>query len=233
MNTLKGPFKIVAKEMSLTFYINVGITIALFALYIFLSTQLDGNNMLGLIFGPFYVIFLTFPFIFFKSYKYILSLGGTRKQFMISSFIAGLLYILAGAVILTILYYAGKLLLQDGYMFHMADLLDTANPAMYFWIDFLWLFILFGIGMFVQAINFNLGTLRTLVLAGVLILASITAYFFIDLMPLLEFIVNDHLMFIHLLALGAAGLSVLSYFMMRNAPLERGDRKIFRVNAVN
>lgn len=233
MNTLKGPFSVVFKEMKLTFYINTGITIALFALYIFLSTQLDGNEMLGLIFGPFYIVFLTYAFIFFKSYKLILSFGGTRKQFMLSSFIAAFLYITAGTIVLTALHYIGEVTFQDGYVFHMADILNDANPAMYFWVDFLWLFILFGLGMFAQVINFNLGALRTLILAAIIILGSVSAYFFINLTPLFEFIINEYLLFLHLLALGSLVLLAASYFMMRNAPLERGDRKIFKANTVN
>lgn len=234
MNTLKGPLRIVSREMSLTFYINTGITIALLLLYMFLSTKLDGSNeMIGLIFGPFYIVFLTFAFIFFKSYKFILALGGTRQQFMLSSYIAGLFYILASALVLTAMHYLGKAIFENGYVFHMADILPNANPAMYFWVDFLWLFILFGIGMFAQVINFNLGAIRSLIIAGIIILGSITAYFFIDLAPLFEFFINDYLLFLHLLALGSLILMTLSFFMMKNAPLERGDRKIFKVRAVN
>lgn len=233
MNTLKGPLRIVTKEMGLTFYINVGITIALFGLYIFLSSITDENGLLGLIFGPFYIVFLTYPFIFFKSYKYILSLGGTRKQFMISSFIAALIYLAASTIVLNVLHIIGKEIFQNGYIFHMADILENASMPMYFWIDFLWLFILFGIGMFVQVINFNLGTLRTFILGAVVILGAITAYSFMDLTPLFEFIIMDHLLFVHLLALGSLVLMVISYFMMRNAPLERGDRKLFGAPAAN
>ena len=231
MHTLKGPFKVVFKEMSLTFYINVGITIALFALYIFLSTQLDNNEPLGLIFGPFYIVFLTYTFIFFKSYKFILSFGGTRKQFMVSAFISGFIYLVIGAVLLTVLHYIGEMVFQNGYVYHMADFVNDANPLMYFWVDFLWLFSFFGIGMFAQVINFNLGTLRTLIIAAVIILGLVTAYFFIDLAPLFEFFLTDYMLFLHLFALVSLILLVLSYFMMRNAPLERGDRKIFRISA--
>lgn len=228
MNTLKGPFKMMTKEMGMTFYINAGITLALFALYIFLSSQADGNEYLGLLFGPFYIVFLIFPFILFKSYNFILSFGGTRKQFIISTFISTLIFIVIGTIILNVLNIISEMTFQNGYMFHMADILSDPNTAMYFWIDFLWLFILFGIGMFAQAINFNLGTIRTLSLGGILILASIAMYFFIDLVPLFEFFITDHLLFVHLLALISLAFLVLSYFMIRNAPLARGDRKFFR-----
>ena len=82
-------------------------------------------------------------------------------------------------------------------------------------------------------IYFNLGALRTLSGAAVLILTSVALYFFVDLTPLFEFIITDYALFVHLLALGALILLVLSYFMMRNAPLERGDRRIFNTAITN
>lgn len=233
MNTLKGPLKIVTKEMGMTFYINVGITIALFALYIILSTKADGNEYVGVLFGPFYVIFLVYPFVLFKSYNFILSLGGTRKQFIASTFIAALIFIVIGVILLNGLHLISQMVFQNGYLFHMADILTDVSTAMYFWIDFVWLFILFGIGMFVQVINFNLGTVRTLSLAALLILGSATAFFLIDLTPLFKFMVMEHLLFVHILALISLALLVLSYFMMRNAPLERGDRKLFKTAVTN
>lgn len=233
MNTFKGPFKVVSKEMALTFYINAFLTVALFGLYIFLSSNIDPNELLGVIFGPLYVVFFAYPFIFFKAYKYILSLGGTRKQFMISAISASMIYLIAATVLLNVLHLLGGVIFQNGYNFHMADLLADPSTAMYFWIDFLWMFILFGIGMFAQAILFNFGAIRTLILGAIIILASVTAYFFMDLTPLFEFIIQEHLLFIHLFALLSLILIAASYFMMRNAPLERGGRKIFKVSSVN
>src|SRR5699024_8268077 len=170
---------------------------------------------------------------FFKSYKFILALGGTRKQFIVSSFLSTLAFIIICTIILNVLYLISGMTFQNGFIFHMADILNDANAAMYLWIDFLWLFIIFSIGMFVQAINFNLGTIRTLSLGGILILAAIIAYFFLDLTPLFEFIIMDHLLFVHILVLAALIVLLLSAFMMNNAPLERGDRNIFTSPAAN
>ena len=233
MNTLKGPFKVVMKEMGLTFYINTFLTVALFALYIFLSTKAEPNEMLGVIFGPFYVVFAAYPFIFFKAYKYILALGGTRKQFMFSALAVSMIYLVAAALILTALHLLGEVIFENGYNFHMAHILSNPGTAMYFWVDFLWLFILFGIGLFAQATYFNLGAVRTLTLGAVIILVSVAAYFFLDLTPLFEFIIENHLLFLHLFALASLILIAASYFMMRNAPLEHGDRKVFRMRPAN
>ncbi|SDK92072.1 hypothetical protein [Lacicoccus qingdaonensis] len=233
MHSLKGSLKIVSKEMGVTLYINIALTIALFALYLFISFRADPGEYLGVIFGPFYVIFLVYPFIFFKSYNFILALGGTRKQFIVSSFISTLAFLILCTIILNVLHLISGMTFQNGHVFHMAGILNDPNPAMYFWIDFLWLIILSGIGMFAQVINFNLGTIRTLTLAAVLILAAVTAYFFLDITPLFEFIIMDHLLFVHILALASLILLVLSAFMMKNAPLERGDRKLFTASATN
>lgn len=233
MNSLKGSLKIVSKEMGITFYINIALTIGLFVLYLFLSFRGDTNEYLGVLFGPLYVIFLIYPFIFFKSYNFILALGGTRKQFITSSFLSTLVFIVIGTIILNALHLIGEMTFQNGYLFHMADILNDPSTAMYFWIDFLWLIILFGFGMFAQTINFNLGTIRTLTLGGVLLLAGVAAYYFIDLTPLFEFIIKDHLLFVHILAFASLIMLILSAFMMRNAPLERGDRKIFSTTATN
>lgn len=219
--------------MGLIFYINVAVTVAIFALFLFLSFRADGNENLGVIFGPFYAIFLFYAFMFFKSYNYIISFGGTRMQFILSTFISTLIFLTVGTIILNALYILGEMTFQNGYIFHMADILNGANPAMYFWVDFLWLFILFGFGMFAQVIYFNLGIFRTLSLAGVLLLVSIAIFFFADLTPLFRFIVTDHLLFIHILAIVSLVLLALSAFMMRNAPLERGDRKIFSTTATD
>lgn len=229
MHTLNGPFKIVAKETGITFYINIFVTVAIFALFIFLSSISSGSNIDGVLFGPFYIVFLTLPFIFFKAYRFILGLGGTRTQFVLSAYLSSLLFITAASVVLTLLHFIGKNIFEQSYsVFHMADILTDANLFMYFWIDFLWLFILFGIGMFAQVINFNMGTMRTLILLGLVILASISIYFYIDFEPIFEFIMTDYTLFIHILAGGSVVLLILSYFMMRNAPLERGDRKILK-----
>ncbi|AXF57381.1 hypothetical protein [Salicibibacter kimchii] len=227
MNTLKGPFRLIMKEMKMIYYINVGVTIALMALYIFLSYYLGENEHLGVTFGPFYAIFLIFPFILFKGYKYILSLGGTRKQFMIATYLSIGIYIVLSGMLLNGLHFLSPYLLNDGYIFHMADLVNGSHSLLYVWIDVLWMIILFGVGMIAQSIYFNLGTVRTLSSGAALLIAILATYFFADLGPLIEFIIVDHLLFVHILA----GISVLfmlfSYLLMKNGPLERGDRYVF------
>jgi len=229
MYTLKGPFRLIMKEMSLTFYINIGVTLALMALFIFLSYYNVANEALGIAFGPFYVIFLVYPFILFKGYKYILSLGGTRKQFMVATFLSVGIYIMLSGIILNGLYFLSPLLFNEGQLFHMADLVSGSHPFLYFWIDLLWMFILFGSAMVIQAIYFNLGTVRTLSGGAALLILVLAAVFFVDLSSLIEFIIAEHLLFVHILAGISLLFMFLSYLIMRNAPLERGDRKLIKM----
>lgn len=179
MNTLKGPFKIIIKEMNPTFLWNIGITIALMGLFIVLSFYTDGNEHLGITFGPFYVIFLVYPFILMKAYKCILSLGGTRKQYMIATFLSIGIYLVLSAIILNGLYFLSPYVLNQGYIFHMGDLVNESNPFLYVWIDVLWMFILFGIGVLAQTVYFNLGTVRTLSVGAVLLIGSLATVFFL------------------------------------------------------
>ena len=227
MNTFKGPFRLIIKEMNVTFYINLVVTLALMGLYIFLSFYLAENDMLGVTFGPFYAIFFVYPFIVFKGYKYILSLGGTRKQFMFATYLSIGIYIVLSGIILNGLHYLSPYLLNEGYIFHMADLVNGSHPLLYIWIDILWMIILFGVGVIAQSIYFNLGTVRTLSGVAALLIAILATVFFADFSPLIEFIITDHFLFIHILG----GISVLfmlfSYHFMKNGPLERGDRHLF------
>ncbi|ALX48407.1 hypothetical protein [Lentibacillus amyloliquefaciens] len=227
MNTLKGPFLLMFKEMRLTFYINFGITIALMALYIFLSYSTGENGDLGSIFGPFYAVFLIYPFILFQGYKYILSLGGTRRQFMMATFASVSIYMVLSVLILNGLHLLSQFFIDQGQMFHMADLVNGSHPLLYIWIDLLWVVFLFGVGIMIKTIWFNLGNVRTLICGAILLMVLITTYTFADLSPFIEFVIVDHLLFVHILAGIAVLFMLLSFLIMRNGPLERGDRARF------
>src|SRR5690625_2533460 len=84
MNTFIGPFRLMMREMRLTFYINVAITFVLFVFFNFLGFIDAAESVSFILFGPFFIVFLIYPFINFKGYNYILSLGGTRNQFFFS-----------------------------------------------------------------------------------------------------------------------------------------------------
>ncbi|WP_400247502.1 hypothetical protein AB3U99_10855 [Niallia sp. JL1B1071] len=75
MNTFTGPFKLMMREMSLTFYINAAITFVLFAFYNILGFIGVADAGSFILFGPLFIVFLIYPFANFSGYKYILSLG--------------------------------------------------------------------------------------------------------------------------------------------------------------
>jgi len=92
------------------------------------------------------------------------------------------------------------------------------------------MFILFGSAMVIRAIYFNLGTVRTLSGGAALLILVLAAVFFVDLSLLIAFIIAEHLLFVHILAGISLLFMVLSFLIMRNAPLERGDRKLILGN---
>jgi hypothetical protein len=233
MHTFKGPIKIIAKEMNITFYINLIVSIALAVLYVSLSYIINDNNMLGLLFVPFYITLFLFPFIVFKSYQYILSLGGTRVQFMVSILVMMMIYLVSSALILNIFYFISRELLQSGFIFHMADLINTTNPMIYLWVDLLWMFLLFSIGLLIQVVYFNFGTFKTFTIGGGILLILAAAFLIFDYTPFIDFIFNNYLLFLNLTGIVSVVMIISSYFMMRNAPLERGDRKVLGKHVVN
>ncbi|GAK04293.1 hypothetical protein JCM19037_2685 [Geomicrobium sp. JCM 19037] len=73
MNTLTGPLLLMRKEMNITFIINMMITVVLFFSFAWIGS-LEANASFVL-FGPIYAIFLLYPWVNFKGYSLILSLG--------------------------------------------------------------------------------------------------------------------------------------------------------------
>ncbi|WP_026701921.1 hypothetical protein [Salibacterium aidingense] len=189
MNTFKGPFRLLLKEMRPTFYINTLVTLVLMAFFIILGfwTESADNSTVavGVIFGPYYAIFLAYPFIIFPGYRYILSLGGTRKQFMKAALMSAVLYVLLAMLILNGLHFLSESIVSFGNhsisFFHMADLVNGENPLLYLWVDILWCLFLFGVGMIAKSIWFNFGPLRTLMAVTGLLILGIAAVTFLDL----------------------------------------------------
>src|SRR5690625_5802763 len=103
MNTFIGPFRLMMREMRLTFYINVAITFVLFVFFNFLGFIDAAESVSFILFGPFFIAFLIYPFINFKGYNYILSFCGTRNQFVFSMYLCVLLFSFTRLAVLTFL----------------------------------------------------------------------------------------------------------------------------------
>ncbi|MGG3928019.1 hypothetical protein ABET51_18815 [Metabacillus fastidiosus] len=240
MNTFKGPFRIMFEDLRFQFYILAGVTSFLSILYIVLGIFVpsDDKFMVGVSFGPFYGFFLIYPFLFYsKAFKYIVSFGGTRKQFLLSSFLNISLFLIIAVLLLNIFYFLTDYLVSEGIskgtLFHMGDLVSGAGIYLYPWIDLLWGIVLFSISFFLSSVWYYYGTLRTMIGLTAFALLAITFITLGNLNDIISFIIIHHLAFVHILAAVGIVMMILSYFIMRNGPLERGKTAGFTVGSGN
>lgn len=233
MNTFTGPFRLMMREMNLTFYINVCITFILFVFYNILGYMGAAEIGSFILFGPLFVVFLLYPFINFSGYQYILSLGGTRKQFVLAFYLSAFIYSVLSGVILNVFYLFTNILNNGNSLFHFAKFIHTTNWLIYFWIDFSWIFFLFSLGMMAKTIWFNYGTAFLLAASTILLIIGTVVVVFGDISTLINIFFVHHLKFVSILF----GLSIvfllLSYSLMKNAPLRKGERLNYKQNKQN
>src|SRR5690625_6212484 len=104
MNTFIGPFRLMMREMRLTFYINVAITFVLFVFFNFLGFIDAAESVSFILFGPFFIVFLIYLFLNFNGYNYILSFGGPRKQFVLAMYLYVIVFSFVSLAILHFIY---------------------------------------------------------------------------------------------------------------------------------
>lgn len=84
-------------------------------------------------------------------------------------------------------------------------------------------FLLFSLGMIAKTVWFNYGTAFLLAVSTILLIIGTIAVVFGDMSSLITTFLEHHLKFVTILF----GLSIvfllLSYSLMKNAPLEKGD----------
>ena len=230
MNTFTGPFRLMMKEMSMTFYINTAITFVLFSFFNLLGFIELTKSGAFLLFGPFFFVFMLYPFVNFKGYDYILSFGGTRKQFVLAFYLSALIYGVISVVFLNLLYYLSININKSSSLefYHLANFVSDANWIVYLWVDFSWILFVFSLGMIAKTVWFNYGTLFSLAIATLLLLISIIMVVFGDISRLIEVIFNNYTMFITSLFGLSLVFLLLSYSIMKKAPLEKGSRLIFK-----
>ncbi|MET3504673.1 hypothetical protein [Halalkalibacter oceani] len=232
MNTFTGPFRLMMREMSMTFYINAAITFVLFVFFTFLGFIDAAVSESFVLFGPFFIVSLLYPFVHFKGYHFILSLGGTRKQFVLALYFSVFIYSVTSVALLNLFYYISANIIERissaANLFHLAELVNSPNWLVYLWVDFSWIFFLFSVGMIAKTIWFNYGTILSLALGTLLLIMSMVLVVFGDISWLSEVIFMNHLQFVTILS----GLSIVfllsSYLFMKNAPLEKGERLIIK-----
>ncbi len=225
MNTFMGPFRLMMKEMCVTFYINAIITCVLFAFFAVLALSDVIDSVSFILFGPLFIVFLMYPFVNFKAYDYILSFGGTRKQFVMALYLSAFLFSAASAVLLNALYFLSTRIAGPSMaLFHLGRLTNHSSWLVSVWVDFSWLSFLFALGMIAKTFWFNYGKIISLSLATLLLIASILIVTFGNLSWLIELFFLHHLQFVSILFVIALVFLLLAYLLMRDAPLENGSR---------
>jgi len=225
MNTFIGPFRLMMREMRLTFYINVAITFVLFVFFNFLGFIDAAESVSFILFGPFFIVFLIYPFINFKGYNYILSLGGTRKQFVLAMYLSALIFSVASVALLNFLYYLSTNIVgSTANLFHLGGLVNSSNWLVYLWVDFSWILFLFSLGMIAKTFWFNYGTVLSLSVATLFLIISMVIGVFGNKSWLIEVIFMNHLQFVTILFGLAIVFLLSSYLLMKKAPLEKGSR---------
>ncbi|MFB4160021.1 hypothetical protein ACE1TF_09065 [Geomicrobium sp. JSM 1781026] len=226
MKPMTGPLLLMRKEMNFTFVINMIITVVLFFSFAWIgSIEADASFVL---FGPIYAVFLLYPWVNFKGYSLILSLGGTRRQFVISFYLIAIVFMILSVAILHGLYLINDQLLQWTTFTQTGELLGSSHPLLYIWADFIWLFALFSISLFIRSFLFNFGSIMTLSLGAVLLILFTSWFFLGDMSAVFEFILTNHLAFLHIMLGISLLLSLVTYLLMRNGPLENGGRIAWR-----
>ncbi|WP_312098292.1 hypothetical protein [Niallia sp.] len=228
MNTFTGPFRLMMREMSLTFYINVAITFVLFAFYNILGFIGVTDAGSFILFGPLFIVFLIYPFANFSGYKYILSLGGTRKQFVLALYLTAFIYGVISVVILNLFYLITNSINNSINLLHFAELTNSSNWLVYLWVDFCWIFFLFSLGMIAKTIWFNYGTILSLSVATLLLVIGTVVVVFGDISWLAELFFTHYLQFVAILLGIAIVFLYIAYLLMKNAPLEKSDRLFIR-----
>ncbi|KMK75893.1 hypothetical protein [Alkalihalobacillus pseudalcaliphilus] len=227
MNTFKGPFRMAWEDMRFMVLLMLSVTTLLFGFYIMMGMLLKVEGMRGVLFGPFYGLLVFYPLQVIKhTFPTFISFGGTRKQFVSANICVSLIFIVIGMFYLNILYainqYFHDMGINTTNLFHLGDLIEPNHFIAYFWTDMLWGIFIIGLGMAVASVWHFFGTPKLLYGFTVLVLAFLAWWTLGYLTKFISFIVNEHFVFVHVLAgIGVIGIAV-SYFLMRNGPIERG-----------
>src|SRR5699024_12332496 len=123
--------------------------------------------------------FLIYPFLNYKGYNYIISLGGTRKQFVLTMYLSVLIFSFASVALLNFLYYLSTNIVgSTATLFHLGGLVNSANWLVYLWVDFSWILFLFSLGMIARIFCFNYGTVLSLSVATLFLIISMVIVVF-------------------------------------------------------
>lgn len=234
MNALYGTFRLVSKDALfllgkfLFLYLTIPLTILWLCIgYIFGLS----DDVVASISGPAYCFIVIFALWGYKSlYPVAIGMGSTRIQLLKVYYSVGIVAVVISVTFLNVLQYILKtlylqweiganilhpgLLLVDGYHFFA-----------YLWIDLMFGLFLFGVPFLLYSINFRLGFRKSIMMLMLLSAVFMVLYYGGYLNSSMEWFLGldfDSLKMtlITILGLCSVGALLLSYPIMRNAPIK-------------
>jgi hypothetical protein len=233
MSAVKGTYKLLYKDAKWFFTVFSCITLTLAVVYLLISVIFDvPEHTPAALFGPilggiaaFSISGLILPF------QVAIGMGSTRKQFMKSYYVMTTLMIVVNMTFLNLIYFVMDILGEKGinkfHFFHPGYFQSADyNIFAYYWFDIMTGFFIVGMASFITVLIKRLGILNFLI---VLVLLSITATLLsvtgITVAVFERFLKTPPSEIFLMLGLKGIVFQLLTYPMMKNAPIKMKNRK--------
>ncbi|KMY32312.1 hypothetical protein ACZ11_09230 [Lysinibacillus xylanilyticus] len=239
MNSLYGTFRLVSEEA--LFYLGklmfLYITIPLTLLWVLIGYIFGlGDDVVASISGPAYFFIALFGVNGYRSmYPVAIGMGSTRVQLLKVYYGVGILTVVISITFLNVLQYILKTLylrweIGANILHPGLFLIDGYHFLAYLWIDLMFGLFLFGVPFLLYSIYFRLGLRKSIIILMLLSVIFMVLYYGSYLSDSMEWFLELYLdasgmTLVTLLGLFSVGALLLSYPIMRNAPLKSKSRK--------
>lgn len=239
MNSLYGTIRLVSEDVLyfLGRLVLVYITIPLTLFWLLSGYVFEiGDEVVASISGPAYFFIILFSLIGYKMlYPIAMGLGSTRVQLLRVYSIVGVTAVVITIICLNVLQFILKTVYLEwdigANIFHPGVvILPEYHFFGYLWIDIMFGLFLFGVPFLLYSINFRIGMRKSTIILMVLLLVGMFLYYGGYLDSSIEWFSGLDLeelgmTLISLVGLCGVGSLLLSYPIMRNAPLKPKTRK--------
>ena len=239
MKSLHGTIRLVSED-TLYFlgkFLFLYITIPLMVFWVIIGYIYGlGDNVVAAISGPSYFFIVFFAISGYKSlYRTAIGMGSTRVQLLKVYYGVGTLAVILSITFLDVLQYILKTLylrweIGANILHPGVILVDGYDFFVYLWIDLMFGLFLFGVPFLLFSIYYRLGMQKSITI--LMVLSAIFMFFHYGgyLSNSMEWFLGLDLealrmTLITLLGLCGTGALLLSYPIMRNAPLKPKSRK--------
>ncbi|MFD2045228.1 hypothetical protein ACFSTA_16205 [Ornithinibacillus salinisoli] len=239
MNSLYGTIRLVSEDalyfLGKMVFLYITIPLTVFWLLIGYIFGI-GNDVVASISGPAYFFIMLFSIGGYKSlYPIAIGLGSTRVQLLKVFYGIGILAVVMSIIFLNVLQFIlktvylqweiGANILHPGIF-----LVGDYHFFAYLWIDLMFGLFLFGVPFLLYSINFRLGMRKSIIILMLLSIMVMFLYYGGYLNNSMEWFLGLDLdalgmTLITLLGLCSIGALLLSYPILRNAPLKAKTRK--------